>query len=267
MPKKRLYQIATVATAALAATVALAVTTQIYAPLFALVIVAAGLVGITQPQRLLAAPKWFFALLAVVVLGLTTGDVFIDKVPALAGFVLVAAVLVGLAWRHQRAQFTTAPLGGAAITALERAGVALAEPVGPWYSGVTTRGAALLITEIDAEKGPVETWKNLRRVTTQAHVVEKSLKEEGLHPTTLVVLRGQSGVSKKVGSATLVSLDKLNQTLNDLNPPLSDFRAMADAAGVSLSRTTERALSRNATAKGPKTRVQHQGRVTKKNPS
>jgi membrane protein implicated in regulation of membrane protease activity len=241
---------------------------KIYSPLIAVAVLSVGLLSLFSQMILKRSTLLLASVVAIVGAALAALAYFLDHSVLSCVLVALCVVALGAAWRYQRRLLsTTTSVSPAATAALEKAGITIADAgVAGWSSGMTARGAVILFTEVTPGPGDPETWRSLTKALTTGRAAAAALRGEGVDPTILVIPRGVSGIFKRTPSATIASLDRISNALGSLKSSIADPRALAEANGMVLSRATSRALGSKSIpgAKKTTTKVQHQGRVTKK---
>jgi hypothetical protein len=250
----------------LVAAIVILVTTSAFGPLIGVVVLALGALALADPTRASRANAPVLILAGVLGVGAVAMAYVLDNSWLSAAFVLacVAALLfIGLSVRTQLRP--SAPLSAAATQALAKAGVTLAgDSLAGWSSGLARNGAVILIREIDSSPGPVEDWKSLSRLSTSIASVKKAMVDQGVAPLIVVIPKATPGILHRTASFTVCSLDKLSHLIGATSPGITDPRALAAQAGVTINRAVTRRLSGSGSTGASKSKVIHSGRVTKK---
>jgi hypothetical protein len=252
-------------------TVVLSVVTGTFAGIFVVVVVAIGALPLRRPTLITGSKPLLRALLCVLGAALAVVSSLIDHSYTSGAVVLLFVVLVAWAWRTIIAAIAPGePLPSALASVLQSSGVTLAEEsVAGWTSGVTTSGAVVLLRVIKGHAGAVDEWPGMAKLKASAGTAARALEAQGITPRLVAVAEGSSGVYQVMPWITICSPNKISSAIRELTPSITDARALAAEAGVTLGREAARRVERMQRA--PKTkssgRPEHHGRVTPKKPS
>lgn len=177
-----------------------------------------------------------------------------------ATFATLGTYLVRYASRHLAPTNDLSPL---VTTSLSRAGFTLSvDQVGGWHSAASPKGAVVLLREVRSEKGDPTTWASYRSLSSQISKSMSTFTSQGISPTAIVIASGATGISLPDNNPRLCSPDKLFGVLTSVSSSITNPVTLAKSQGIDIPRTQARAITR--TQGKSKTKVVHQGRVTKK---
>ena len=254
--------------------VVLSVLTGTVAALGCLAVLGGGLVAMLRLARQKPVPSWTGRV------GIVAGLVLMGAVTVLDGswvsglLVALSLAVVTVLWLALAKQLApAAALSGAVRSALSLAECTLVpDSAGGWHLATTPGGAVLLLREIATEAGAVAEWAAPTAAAESATSTLQLLKSQGIVAVPVLLTTDGTVGPTTVGAITVCSASRLPVMLSRVTGSALTPAAAA-AAGVAPNRQVARQMTKTAakqatkasgSTSAPTSRVQHQGRVTKK---